>query len=96
VVAALSLLPLLYGIRSTLWLALAATGRHRLRTSAQCVIAVVNVVANIMLIPGLGWVGAVCATLGSEAILAGIFAWGLRFSRAPAPPGAPASGQDAR
>jgi O-antigen/teichoic acid export membrane protein len=96
VVAALSLLPLLYGIRSTLWLALAATGRHRLRTSAQCVVAVVNVVANIMLIPGLGWVGAVCATLGSEAILAGIFAWGLRFSRAPAPPGAPASGQDAR
>jgi O-antigen/teichoic acid export membrane protein len=77
-VMALSCLPLLYGIRCSLWLALAATGRHSARTTAQFAVAVLNVGANAALIPVLGWVGAVCATLGSEFLLCVMFVFGLR------------------
>jgi len=81
VIAALAALPLLYGLRSSLWLGLAATGTHGYRTGAQAAIATLNVVANALLIPRFGWIGAVCATLGSEAALTALFALRLRVVR---------------
>jgi len=82
VMTTLAALPLLYGLRSTLWLALASAGLHGFRTITQACIAALNIGGNLALIPTLGWAGAAYTTLGCELILVAAFALKLHASRA--------------
>ncbi|MHB1712638.1 MAG: hypothetical protein ACYCV7_14780, partial [Acidimicrobiales bacterium] len=56
-------------VNSLLGTALTATDRQALRTRAVCAGAVLNLVANLALIPIFGYWGAVGSTLGTEAAL---------------------------
>ncbi|TFB84196.1 hypothetical protein E3O11_10070 [Cryobacterium levicorallinum] len=63
--------------------ALTGADLQSFRTGAQLVAAVCNVGLNLLLIPLFGIMGAVIATVVSEALLAGLFRAYISFKRAP-------------
>lgn len=65
----LCLLPILRGIHQLAGGMLTATGRQNYRTAAQFVVAVLNLVLNLIWIPAHGWLGAAWASLISDGTL---------------------------
>lgn len=70
VVQALALLPLLQVLQYLAGNSLTGAGHVRLRTALQVGTAGMNVLLNLVLIPMLGWKGAVIATYCTEVLLA--------------------------
>jgi len=62
-------LPALRGVHQLAGGALTATGRQNYRTAAQLLVAVLNVVLNLLWIPTYGWLGAAWASLISDGSL---------------------------
>jgi len=66
----LALLPLFRALHYLAADALTGAGFHRVRTGAQTLVAAVNVVLNLYLIPAYSWRGAAWASLLSDLLLA--------------------------
>ena len=73
---------LLQGIHYLFGDALMGIGRQDIRSAAQLGVALIAVFLNIVLIPAMGWHGAICATIISSLTLAfvmvGCFIYGYR------------------
>ncbi len=72
IVRALAALPLLRGAQIFFANSLTGSGLQRLRNRALLIATLVNIGLNVILIPRLGWSGAVAATLLAEALLAAL------------------------
>ena len=62
-------LPPLRGVHQLAGGVLTATGRQSLRTAAQCSVAMMNLVLNLLWIPAHGWRGAAWASLIADGVL---------------------------
>jgi len=71
----LCLIPLFRSVHHITGSVLTCSGRQRVRTVNQIVVALVNFVANLWLIPRHGWLGAAWASLLTDALLGGLN-WG--------------------
>jgi O-antigen/teichoic acid export membrane protein len=69
----LALIPLLRCVHSFLADALSGAGFQRTRTSIQAGVAVVNVVANLAILPRYSWRGAAWTSLGCDGLLVALF-----------------------
>lgn len=72
----LALIPLLRCVHSFMADALSGAGRQRTRTGVQVVIALVNIGANLVILPRYSWRGAAWTSLGCDALLVISF-WSL-------------------
>lgn len=63
-------IPLLRGIHRATGSALTGSGRQYLRTTAQVIVAVVNLLLNLWWIPVYGWIGAAWSSVASDGLLA--------------------------
>lgn len=63
-------IPLLRGIHRATGSALTGSGRQRLRTTAQLIVAAANLLLNLWLIPVYGWIGAAWSSVASDGFLA--------------------------
>ena len=63
-------IPLLRGIHRATGSALTGSGRQNLRTTAQVIVAAVNLLLNLWWIPVYGWIGAAWSSLASDGLLA--------------------------
>jgi O-antigen/teichoic acid export membrane protein len=77
----LALIPLLRCVHSFLADALSGAGRQRARTSVQAMVAVANVVANLMILPRYSWRGAAWTSLGCDGLLVVVFWFTARYYR---------------
>jgi O-antigen/teichoic acid export membrane protein len=62
-------LPLLRGIHRMSGTVLTGSGNQHLRTGAQFIVAIFNIVLNIFWIPAYGWKGAAWSSLASDGLL---------------------------
>ena len=69
----LALIPLLRCVHSFLADALSGAGRQRVRTGIQASVAVVNVAANLVILPHYSWRGAAWTSLGCDGLLVVVF-----------------------
>ena len=69
----LALIPLLRCIHSFLADALSGAGLQRTRTGVQVVVALVNIVLNLMILPRYSWRGAAWTSLGCDGLLVTLF-----------------------
>jgi O-antigen/teichoic acid export membrane protein len=69
----LALIPLLRCVHSFLADALSGAGLQRARTAIQASVAVVNVVANLIILPRYSWRGAAWTSLGCDGLLVVVF-----------------------
>jgi O-antigen/teichoic acid export membrane protein len=69
----LALIPLLRCVHSFLADALSGAGMQRVRTGIQASVAIVNVVANLAILPRYSWRGAAWTSLGCDGLLVVIF-----------------------
>ena len=78
----LSVVPLLLALEIFAGTALTASDHHRHRVTVTLAAGVANVAANLVLIPGWGWRGAVAASLSASALhvigLWTVLAWAAR------------------
>lgn len=77
----LALIPLLRCIHSFLADALSGAGLQRTRTSIQAFVAVVNVVANLIILSRYSWRGAAWTSLGCDGLLVVVFWFTARYHR---------------
>jgi O-antigen/teichoic acid export membrane protein len=77
----LALIPLLRCIHSFLADALSGAGLQRSRTAIQASVAVVNVVANLIILPRYSWRGAAWTSLGCDGLLVVVFWFTARHYR---------------
>jgi O-antigen/teichoic acid export membrane protein len=77
----LALIPLLRCIHSFLADALSGAGLQRARTGIQAFVAVVNVVANLLILPGYSWRGAAWTSVGCDGLLVVVFWFAARYYR---------------
>jgi O-antigen/teichoic acid export membrane protein len=63
-------IPLLRGLHRATGSALTGSGRQNLRTGAQVIVAVANLLLNLWWIPAYGWIGAAWSSLVSDGLLA--------------------------
>jgi O-antigen/teichoic acid export membrane protein len=77
----LALIPLLRCIHSFLADALSGAGLQPVRTSIQASVAVVNVVANLVILPRYSWRGAAWTSLGCDGLLVVVFWFAARYYR---------------
>jgi O-antigen/teichoic acid export membrane protein len=82
----LALIPLLRCVHSFLADALSGAGLQRARTAIQASVAVVNVVANLIILPRYSWRGAAWTSLGCDGLLAVVFWSTARYYRHALPP----------
>jgi O-antigen/teichoic acid export membrane protein len=66
---------LLQGLTQPFGDVLTGTGRQRLRGQVQLGVLVLNIVLNLLLIPGYGWAGASWASVITQVVLCGTFIW---------------------
>jgi O-antigen/teichoic acid export membrane protein len=69
----LALIPLLRCVHSFLADALSGAGMQRVRTGIQASVAIVNVAANLAILPRYSWRGAAWTSLGCDGLLVVIF-----------------------
>ncbi len=69
----LALIPLLRCVHSFLADALSGAGLQRTRTGVQVVVALVNIVLNLMVLPRFSWRGAAWTSLGCDGLLVAVF-----------------------
>jgi O-antigen/teichoic acid export membrane protein len=69
----LALIPMLRCVHSFLADALSGAGLQRVRTSIQASVAVVNVVANLVILPSYSWRGAAWTSVGCDGLLVVVF-----------------------
>jgi O-antigen/teichoic acid export membrane protein len=69
----LALIPLLRCIHSFLADALSGAGLQRTRTGIQVVVALVNIVLNLIVLPRFSWRGAAWTSLGCDGLLVAVF-----------------------
>ena len=81
----LSLIPLLRCIHSFLADALSGAGFQRTRSSIQGLVAVANVLGNLIILPRYSWRGAAWTSLGCDGLLVALF-WSTARSYRPALP----------
>ncbi len=77
----LALIPLLRCVHSFLADALSGAGLQRARTAIQASVAVVNVVANLIILPRYSWRGAAWTSLGCDGLLVVVFWFAARYYR---------------
>ena len=77
----LALIPLLRCVHSFLADALSGAGLQRARTAIQASVAVVNVVANLIILPRYSWRGAAWTSLGCDGLLVVVFWSTARYYR---------------
>jgi O-antigen/teichoic acid export membrane protein len=77
----LALIPLLRCVHSFLADALSGAGLQRARTGVQAFVAVVNVGANLVILPRYSWRGAAWTSLGCDALLVVVFWFTARYYR---------------
>jgi O-antigen/teichoic acid export membrane protein len=77
----LALIPLLRCIHSFLADALSGAGLQRARTGIQAFVAVVNVVANLLILPRYSWRGAAWTSVGCDGLLVVVFWFAARYYR---------------
>jgi O-antigen/teichoic acid export membrane protein len=77
----LALIPLLRCVHSFLADALSGAGLQRTRTAIQALVAVVNVVANLVILPHYSWRGAAWTSLGCDGLLVVLFWFTARYYR---------------
>jgi O-antigen/teichoic acid export membrane protein len=77
----LALIPLLRCVHSFLADALSGAGLQRTRTAIQAFVAVVNVVANLVILPRYSWRGAAWTSLGCDGLLVVVFWFTARYYR---------------
>jgi O-antigen/teichoic acid export membrane protein len=63
-------IPLLRGMHRATGSALTGSGRQHLRTVAQGIVAVGNLLLNLCWIPAYGWIGAAWSSVASDGLLA--------------------------
>jgi O-antigen/teichoic acid export membrane protein len=69
----LALIPLLRCIHSFLADALSGAGLQPVRTSIQASVAVINIVANLLVLPRYSWRGAAWTSVGCDGLLVVVF-----------------------
>jgi len=62
-------LPMLRAVHRMTGIALTGSGNQKLRTMAQCAVAIFNVGLNLLWIPHYGWHGAAWSSLASDGLL---------------------------
>src|SRR5207248_3124054 len=77
VIRGLALLPALRVLQYFPGNALSGAGYYRFRSACQAGTAALNVGLNVLLIPRLGWRGAVFATIAAETVFAAALWWML-------------------
>jgi O-antigen/teichoic acid export membrane protein len=77
----LALIPLLRCVHSFLADALSGAGLQRARTGIQASVAVINVVANLVILPRYSWRGAAWTSLGCDGSLVVVFWITARYYR---------------
>jgi O-antigen/teichoic acid export membrane protein len=74
----LALIPLLRCIHSFLADALSGAGLQRVRTGIQVLVALINIVGNLIILPRYSWRGAAWTSLGCDGLLVAVF-WSTAF-----------------
>jgi O-antigen/teichoic acid export membrane protein len=69
----LALIPLLRSIHSFLADALSGAGYQRTRTGIQVLVALINMVSNLVILPRYSWRGAAWTSLGCDGLLVILF-----------------------
>jgi O-antigen/teichoic acid export membrane protein len=77
----LALIPLLRCVHCFLADALSGAGLQRARTGIQAFVAVVNVLANLVILPRYSWRGAAWTSLGCDGLLVVVFWFTARYYR---------------
>jgi O-antigen/teichoic acid export membrane protein len=77
----LALIPLLRCVHSFLADALSGAGRQPARTGIQALVAGINVVANLLILPRYSWHGAAWTSLGCDGLLVVVFWFTARCYR---------------
>jgi O-antigen/teichoic acid export membrane protein len=77
----LALIPLLRCVHCFLADALSGAGLQRARTGIQAFVAVVNVLANLLILPRYSWRGAAWTSLGCDGLLVVVFWFTARYYR---------------
>jgi O-antigen/teichoic acid export membrane protein len=83
----LALIPLLRCIHSFLADALSGAGLQRTRTGIQVVVALVNIVLNLIILPCYSWRGAAWTSLGCDSLLVTLFLFAVLSYRRTRPGG---------
>src|ERR1700722_2471849 len=83
----LALIPLLRCIHSFLADALSGAGLQRTRTGIQVVVALVNIVLNLIILPRYSWRGAAWTSLGCDGLLVALFLFTVLSYRCTRPGG---------